>query len=218
MFWFFQKEICLERVRKVENSVKVAHIHHGASDTRVSSKAKGVLLVVQIPTYVSMNPPQRGCSISQDNYARRGVGKKLKAIFDEMDSKKDGKIDVHELSSFLTLRQYPHTRHEAETMIWEVDEDDDGKVSWEEFERSYHRCVNDRLAMREPRQLHNIVLFALHAGPQANSMSIQGLSSYVYFEHGSVSARFLFCKQKNASSILASILLKEFLLNEIQAQ
>jgi hypothetical protein len=160
--------------------------------------------------YVEMNPSQRVCSISQDNYARRGVGKKLKAIFDEMDSKKDGKIDVNELSSFLTIRQYPHKRHEAEAMIWEVDEDDDGKVSWEEFERSYHRCVNDRLAMREPRQLHNIVLFALNAGPQANSMSIEDLSSYVYFEHGSVSPRFFFCKHKHASSILASIVLKEF--------
>lgn len=127
----------------------------------------------------------------QDNFARRGIGKRLKAIFEEIDGKKDGKIDVLELSSFLSFREYPHKPEEAETMIWEADEDHDGKLSWEEFEKSYHRCVNDGLTMREPRQLHNIVLFALHAGLKAKAMRIEDLSNYVYLEYGSVSPVFV---------------------------
>ena len=46
-------------------------------------------------------------------------------------------------------------------MIWEVDEDHDGKVGWEEFQRAYERCSND-IHGTEPRQLYNVVLFLLH--------------------------------------------------------
>jgi len=46
-------------------------------------------------------------------------------------------------------------------MIWEVDEDHDGKVGWEEFQRAYERCSND-IYGTEPRQLYNVVLFLLH--------------------------------------------------------
>ena len=48
-------------------------------------------------------------------------------------------------------------------MIWEVDEDHDGKVGWTDFEHAYERCSND-MNGTEPRQLYNVVLFALHAG------------------------------------------------------
>lgn len=46
-------------------------------------------------------------------------------------------------------------------MIWEVDEDHDEKVGWEEFKRAYERCSND-IHGTEPRQLYNVVLFLLH--------------------------------------------------------
>lgn len=36
-------------------------------------------------------------------------------------------------------------------MIWEVDEDCDGAVSWTEFQAMYHRCRNDRTGA--PRKL-----------------------------------------------------------------
>jgi hypothetical protein len=51
-------------------------------------------------------------------------------------------------------------------MIWEVDEDHDGQVGWEEFQRAYERCSND-IHGTEPRQLYNVVLFLLHANSAA---------------------------------------------------
>lgn len=71
-------------------------------------------------------------------------------------------------------------------MIWEVDEDADGKASWEEFERAYHRCAED-IAGNEPQQLHNVVLFALHAGPGAQTLTAEDLTRLTYLQHGRVS-------------------------------
>lgn len=47
-------------------------------------------------------------------------------------------------------------------MIWEVDDDCDGFVDWEEFQKMYERCRNDD-GGNEPRSLFNIALFAMHA-------------------------------------------------------
>jgi len=67
-------------------------------------------------------------------------------------------------------------------MIWEVDDDCDGFVDWDEFQKMYERCRNDA-AGNEPRSLFNIALFAMHAttdgdGGDENSSSSSS-SSYV---------------------------------------
>ena len=46
-------------------------------------------------------------------------------------------------------------------MIWEVDEDCDHAVSWDEFKLMFHRCRNDRTGL-EPRKLFNVVEFMMH--------------------------------------------------------
>ena len=46
-------------------------------------------------------------------------------------------------------------------MIWEVDEDCDKCVSWDEFKLMFHRCRNDRTGL-EPRKLFNVVEFMMH--------------------------------------------------------
>lgn len=43
-------------------------------------------------------------------------------------------------------------------MIWEVDEDLDKKVDWNEFELMYKRCIFDNSGL-EPRRLFTLVIF-----------------------------------------------------------
>ena len=50
---------------------------------------------------------------------------------------------------------------QVEDMIWEVDEDCDHAVSWDEFKLMFHRCRNDRTGL-EPRKLFNVVEFMMH--------------------------------------------------------
>lgn len=35
------------------------------------------------------------------------------------------------------------SQSEVDDMIWEVDEDCDGSLSWPEFQQMHHRCDND---------------------------------------------------------------------------
>jgi hypothetical protein len=88
-------------------------------------------------------------------------------------------------------------------MIWEVDEDHDGQVGWEEFQRAYERCSND-IYGTEPRQLYNVVLFLLHTtstvasagaskvegkkGTQIVKMSGEDAERLMYLQYGRVSS------------------------------
>mmetsp|Transcript_23621 Transcript_23621/g.71002 ORF Transcript_23621/g.71002 Transcript_23621/m.71002 type:complete len:290 (+) Transcript_23621:82-951(+) len=50
------------------------------------------------------------------------------------------------------------TKKQLEYMIWEVDENLDGEVDWDEFKMMYHRSVTDETGL-EPFELFNIVQF-----------------------------------------------------------
>jgi Ca2+-binding EF-hand superfamily protein len=47
--------------------------------------------------------------------------------------------------------------------VWEIDDDHDGKISWDEFRTAMDRCLNDQHA-REPQQVFNVVLFSVFSG------------------------------------------------------
>lgn len=46
-------------------------------------------------------------------------------------------------------------------MIWEVDDDIDGVVSWKEYIKMYKRCTRDKENL-EPRKLFNLVTFLMY--------------------------------------------------------
>ena len=85
----------------------------------------------------------------------------LRRVFEQVDKNKDGKIDFKELDEQLVKLDYRAKRVEVEDMIWEVDEDCDHMVSWEEFKLMFHRCRSDKTGL-EPRKLFNVVEFMMH--------------------------------------------------------
>ena len=48
-------------------------------------------------------------------------------------------------------------------MIWEVDEDLDGKIKWKEFQMMFKKCMKDERDRKglEPRALFNLVRFMM---------------------------------------------------------
>lgn len=90
--------------------------------------------------------------------------KVMQRIFERIDYKKDNKIDKEELEHTLRSLGYEPVKinqygiSEIEQMIWEVDEDSDGCVSWDEFQLMFDRGRNDRTA-HEPRKLFNVCQF-----------------------------------------------------------
>merc|ERR1719453_2827274 len=85
----------------------------------------------------------------------------LRRVFESLDKTKCGKIGFKELNDQLVKLEYRAKRVEVEDMIWEVDEDCDHAVSWDEFKLMFHRCRNDRTGL-EPRKLFNVVEFMMH--------------------------------------------------------
>lgn len=77
------------------------------------------------------------------------------------------KIDSKTLGNFLrTTLQYSHKPSEIKEAIWEIDEDHDGKVCWQEFKEACVRCIFDDQA-REPQQMFNYILYTIfsHSSP-----------------------------------------------------
>ena len=72
--------------------------------------------------------------LAQERYAKKNETEELRRAFEIMDSKKDGKVDAEELSTLFTQLGHKCKKNEIEDMIWEVDEDCDKCVNWDEFQ------------------------------------------------------------------------------------
>lgn len=89
-------------------------------------------------------------------------------------------IALHPLPSGLT-------QTEVQDMIWEVDEDCDGCVNWEEFQAMFERCRDDK-AGTEPRQLFNVVQFIIHDKENVGRVSLEEAMKITYLRVGRVRA------------------------------
>jgi len=103
-------------------------------------------------------------SVQSQDLAAAQDYKMLQRVFARIDSKHDGKIDAEELESYLHSVGYQPVKTnqygigEVEHMMWEVDDDDDGAVSWEEFKQMIWRGRNDKTGY-EPKKLFNVCQF-----------------------------------------------------------
>eukprot|EP00961_Rhodomonas_salina_P140453 1889973-Rhodomonas_salina.1 len=90
-----------------------------------------------------------------DEWERMGLDKRieydnLRRVFERLDLKKDDRIDKQELKAqydVLDHKPRPNTEYglsEVEDIIWEVDEDANGWIDWENFVQLYLRCRKDR--------------------------------------------------------------------------
>lgn len=84
---------------------------------------------------------------ARERYARKNEAEDLTRAFNALDRKGDGKLDPEELQALFSALGHKPKRGEVEDLIWEVDEDCDGCISWQEFQRLYHRCRQDSTGM-----------------------------------------------------------------------
>ena len=72
---------------------------------------------------------------------------------------------------------------EAALTIWEVDDDADGKVDWEEFKGMFYRIRDDQSGY-EPRKLFNVVEFIMHDKNQIGSIDLDEAITLLYARFG----------------------------------
>lgn len=77
---------------------------------------------------------------------------------------KDGRLGVNELQAmyeelgYKPRKQTEYGVSEVEDIIWEVDEDANGYIDWENFVQMYIRCRKDKSG-KEPTRLYNLIEF-----------------------------------------------------------
>ena len=98
---------------------------------------------------------------NKKNNKKKNELKEEKEDSDTQNKKPEIKISQKGLRKMLRLytnKKYPP--EEIEQMIWEVDEDMDGKVSKYEMEKMYKRCIVDKEEL-EPKKLFYFILFLM---------------------------------------------------------
>ena len=68
-------------------------------------------------------------------------------------------------------------------MIWEVDEDGDGCVSWDEYLACYERMVADKVG-REPRKLSTLIEFLMLDEEEHNWISVDQIVNLMVMRLG----------------------------------
>ena len=92
-----------------------------------------------------------------DEIAAREELENLQRVFSELVKKEVGKITKEKIFATMKRLKFPNvTMGLVEDLIWEVDEDCDGMLSWDEFKGMFFCVRNDKTGW-EPRRLFNLV-------------------------------------------------------------
>jgi Ca2+-binding EF-hand superfamily protein len=119
-----------------------------------------------------------------DEYERlRGEVHKIESEISDIEQQSDNKIRVEDLNAALKKLGVTKKRAELEAMIWEVDENLDECVDWEEFKLMYERNMTDKTGL-EPFQLFNVVQFMMYDKDNSGEVSIDETMTMLYQRYG----------------------------------
>ena len=89
-------------------------------------------------------------------------------------------MDLARCLQFLGLRP---SKSEVEQIIWEVDDDLDGKVSKAEYQTMYKRCISDKDDL-EPRKMFNLVQFLMYDKTFKGRVTVEETLQILFVRHG----------------------------------
>ena len=107
----------------------------------------------------------------------------LAKVFAKLDRNGDGKIDADELAFCLKYLGHKPGKHEVTDIIWEVDEDGDQCVEWEEFKVMFFRARHDKKGL-EPRKLFNLTEFMMVDKDGSGSIDLDECMEILFRRYG----------------------------------
>ncbi|CAM9331733.1 unnamed protein product [Ectocarpus sp. 12 AP-2014] len=99
--------------------------------------------------------------------------------------KKIKAVDIWEHMKFLGKKC---TRKEVTDIVWEVDENLDGLVDWDEFKLMFFRNINDHTGL-EPAKLYNMVQFMLYDVDNNVNVSVDETMNMLYARQAQMEAK-----------------------------
>ena len=111
--------------------------------------------------------------------------RELNARIEEINAKPDDVKRIHyrDLLTALEFLGKPTSKKEVEDMLWEVDEDIDGSVSWHEFQLMFLRNIADKTGL-EPCQLFSVVQFLMYDREFTGMVSLDQTMNMLYNRYG----------------------------------
>jgi Ca2+-binding EF-hand superfamily protein len=107
----------------------------------------------------------------------------LQAEITKFNSQAGKKIHPADLNEKLKRLGKRMSKKEIEEMIWEVDEDLDGCVNWNEFKLMFLRNICDTTGM-EPYSMFNVVQFMMYDKDASGSVTVDETMSMLYARYG----------------------------------
>lgn len=107
----------------------------------------------------------------------------LEAAIAEIDADPTKKVHATDLMDALKALGKRSTKKEVEDMIWEVDENLDGCVDWEEFHLMFQRNIKDKTGL-EPFQLFNVVQFMMYDRSNSGAVTVDETMHMLYARYG----------------------------------
>ena len=108
---------------------------------------------------------------------------KLRQDLQDIERKSDGLVSSVDLLEALKTLGRKAVKKDAESMIWEVDEDLDGCVSWDELRLMFSRNVRDKTGL-EPSQLFNVVMFLIFDLDEDGMVSVDETMELLFARYG----------------------------------
>ena len=107
----------------------------------------------------------------------------LHTLFHGNSSDPTRKVSPVDLRSALTALGKQCSKREIADMIWEVDENLDGCVDWEEFLTMFERNIMDTSGL-EPFQLFNVVQFMMYDKDNSGNVTVDETMHMLYARYG----------------------------------
>eukprot|EP00929_Paragymnodinium_shiwhaense_P039497 TRINITY_DN20725_c0_g1_i1.p1 TRINITY_DN20725_c0_g1~~TRINITY_DN20725_c0_g1_i1.p1 ORF type:complete len:216 (+),score=80.48 TRINITY_DN20725_c0_g1_i1:142-789(+) len=148
--------------------------------------------MMQLPGFrrgVPLENNHRGATLENSEYlaSKENVQpvelESLKRVFKWLDTKKDDKLCWQEISEALVKLGHKTPREQIELWIWEVDDDLDNMVGWDEFLTMYQRCISDQTG-NEPRNLFILVQFLMYDREFVGKISVEQTLQILFVRHG----------------------------------
>ena len=105
------------------------------------------------------------------------------AKLNDLATKPDKMISANDIFMMLQNLKQKISKNDAEEMVWEVDEDLDGFISWPEFRLMFNRNIMDRTGL-EPSKTFNLAQFMIYDKNENNRVSVDETMNMLNARYG----------------------------------
>eukprot|EP01039_Chlorochromonas_danica_P012762 gene12762-14682_t len=93
--------------------------------------------------------------------------------------------EAEDMDSSAENRQKKVSRREVEELVWEVDENLDGYLDWQEFKLMFNRNITDRTGL-EPSRMFNLAQFLIYDSKNHGCITVDETMHLLYARYGRV--------------------------------